>query len=86
MRKALPDEVSFAGQILHFLGEVEAVFGIWVLVLPGLIASDHDAEVVHQRGGVRLLFQHRTEIGGVLQLGWIQSEGARRCLCSRSSS
>lgn len=30
-----PDEVSFWGQILHFLGEVEAVFGIWVLVLAG---------------------------------------------------
>jgi hypothetical protein len=29
----LPDEVSFKGQIFHFLGEVEAVFGIWVLVL-----------------------------------------------------
>ncbi len=28
-----PDEVSFKGQMLHFLGEVEAVFGIWVLVL-----------------------------------------------------
>jgi hypothetical protein len=28
-----PDEVSFKGQILHFFGEVEAVFGIWVLVL-----------------------------------------------------
>src|SRR5262249_50652476 len=27
------DEVSFKGQILHFLGEVEAVFGIWVVVL-----------------------------------------------------
>lgn len=26
-------EVSFAGQILHFLGEVEAVFGVWALVL-----------------------------------------------------
>jgi hypothetical protein len=31
-------EVSFAGQILHFLGEVEAVFGIWVLVLAGALA------------------------------------------------
>ncbi len=30
-----PDEVSFKGQILHFLGEVEAVFGIWVLALVG---------------------------------------------------
>jgi|UniRef100_UPI004049412F hypothetical protein len=28
-----PDEVSFGGQILHFLGEIEAVFGIWALVL-----------------------------------------------------
>lgn len=28
-----PDEVSFKGQVLHFLGEVEAVFGIWVIVL-----------------------------------------------------
>ncbi|HEY1848024.1 MAG TPA: putative Na+/H+ antiporter [Opitutaceae bacterium] len=26
-------EVSFAGQVLHFLGEVEAVFGIWAVVL-----------------------------------------------------
>jgi len=28
-----PDEVSFKGQILHFLGEVEAVFGIWAIAL-----------------------------------------------------
>jgi hypothetical protein len=27
------DEVSFMGQILHFFGEVEAVFGLWVVVL-----------------------------------------------------
>jgi hypothetical protein len=30
-------EVSFGGQILHFFGEVEAVFGIWVLVLAAAI-------------------------------------------------
>lgn len=29
----MPEEVSFKGQILHFLGEVEAVFGIWAVVL-----------------------------------------------------
>ena len=29
----VPDEVSFWGQVLHFFGEVEAVFGIWALVL-----------------------------------------------------
>lgn len=33
-----PDEVSFKGQMLHFLGEVEAVFGIWVVVLAGAIS------------------------------------------------
>lgn len=33
----LPDEVSFWGQILHFLGEVEAIFGFWVVVLLGAI-------------------------------------------------
>jgi len=32
-----PDEVSFWGQILHFLGEVEAIFGFWVVVLLGVI-------------------------------------------------
>ncbi len=35
-----PDEVSFKGQMLHFFGEVEAVFGIWVVVL--LIALSLD--------------------------------------------
>ncbi len=33
----LPDEVSFGGQVLHFFGEIEAVFGIWVIVLAGAI-------------------------------------------------
>ena len=28
-----PDEVSFWGQVLHFFGEVEAVFGIWAVAL-----------------------------------------------------
>lgn len=32
-----PDEVSFWGQILHFLGEVEAIFGFWAVVLLGAI-------------------------------------------------
>ncbi|MBI2512803.1 MAG: putative Na+/H+ antiporter [Opitutae bacterium] len=34
----MPEEVSFWGQILHFLGEVEAIFGFWVVVLFGAIA------------------------------------------------
>ena len=32
-----PAEVSFAGQILHFFGEIEAVFGIWVVALAAAI-------------------------------------------------
>lgn len=32
------DEVSFGGQLLHFLGEVEAIFGLWVVVLCVAIA------------------------------------------------
>ncbi len=32
-----PDEVSFVGQVLHFFGEIEAVFGIWVIALAGAI-------------------------------------------------
>lgn len=31
------EEVSFKGQFFHFLGEVEAVFGIWALALVGAI-------------------------------------------------
>lgn len=34
----MPDEVSFKGQVLHFLGEIEAVFGLWVIALAGAIA------------------------------------------------
>ena len=33
------DEVSFGGQVLHFLGEVEAIFGLWVLVLAAALAA-----------------------------------------------
>lgn len=32
-----PDEVSFWGQMLHFFSEVEAVFGIWAVVLGAAI-------------------------------------------------
>jgi hypothetical protein len=36
-----PEEVSFKGQVLHFLGEVEAVFGIWAVVLIAAITYWH---------------------------------------------
>jgi hypothetical protein len=34
----VPDEVSFGGQVLHFFGEVEAIFGIWAVILGVAIA------------------------------------------------
>ncbi|HVU33421.1 MAG TPA: putative Na+/H+ antiporter [Opitutaceae bacterium] len=37
-----PAEVSFKGQMLHFLGEIEAVFGIWAVVLIGAITYFFD--------------------------------------------
>ncbi|BCU77693.1 putative Na+/H+ antiporter [Luteolibacter sp. LG18] len=38
--------VSFKGTMLHFLGEVEAIFGIWVLVLLGAMAAMHGPAAV----------------------------------------
>jgi hypothetical protein len=44
-------EVSFAGQMLHFLSEVEAVFGIWAVVLAVAIIVDKGAgTAVHYLG------------------------------------
>ena len=34
-----PDEVSFLGQMLHFFGEIEAIFGIWAVILAGALAA-----------------------------------------------
>jgi hypothetical protein len=34
-------EVSFLGTIFHFLGEVEAVFGLWVIALAGAAIAFH---------------------------------------------
>jgi hypothetical protein len=46
-----PDEVSFGGQVLHFFGEVEAVFGLWVLVLAGAIVGFKNLDTaVHYLG------------------------------------
>ncbi len=36
------DLVSFKATLLHFLGEVEAIFGIWVLALMGAIIAFYD--------------------------------------------
>lgn len=52
----VPDEVSFKGQMLHFLGEVEAVFGIWVLVLAGAITYYFGWSTVADYIGHRVIF------------------------------
>lgn len=47
----VPDEVSFWGQTLHFLGEIEAVFGIWALVLFVAIGWDKGVDTaIHYIG------------------------------------
>lgn len=40
------DLVSFKATMLHFLGEVEAIFGIWVLVLIGTMMAFYDLTTV----------------------------------------
>ena len=41
-RAGQTNEVSFKGQMLHFMGEVEAVFGIWAVVLIAAITVFKD--------------------------------------------
>ena len=46
---AMPEErrmVSFKGTILHFFGEVEAVFGIWVVALIAVMVAFYDKAAV----------------------------------------
>ena len=38
-KDGMPDEVSFKGEMLHFFGEIEAIFGIWVLVLAAAVTA-----------------------------------------------
>lgn len=49
-------EVSFAGQILHFFGEIEAVFGIWALVLLGALGWAKGWEAVVGYAGHKVNF------------------------------
>lgn len=39
-----PDPVSFKGQVLHFFGEVEAIFGLWVVALLLAIIAFHGVD------------------------------------------
>ena len=40
------DKVSFKATMLHFLGEVEAIFGVWVIVLMAAMAAFYDFDTV----------------------------------------
>lgn len=40
------DMVSFKATLFHFVGEIEAIFGIWVLALMGSIAAFYDMSTV----------------------------------------
>jgi len=51
-----PDEVSFWGQTLHFLGEVEAVFGIWAIVLFSVISFNKGIDTAIYYIGVKVNF------------------------------
>jgi hypothetical protein len=49
--QARPGSMSMPGELFHFLGEVEVVFGLWALVLMGAIVAFFDwGTVVHYIG------------------------------------
>ncbi len=41
--------MSFAAQLLHFLGEIEAIFGIWAVVLGIALVAFKGAETAIQK-------------------------------------
>ncbi|MCY4380398.1 MAG: putative Na+/H+ antiporter [Proteobacteria bacterium] len=48
INKSSKDEVHFFAEILHFVGEVEVIFGLWAVVLAGAMAIYFTpSEVVH---------------------------------------
>lgn len=51
-----PDEVSFRGQVLHFFGEVEAVFGLWAVVLMIAITMHQGWDTAVDYIGHRVVF------------------------------
>ena len=64
----LPQEVSFKGQILHFFGEVEAVFGIWAVVLMGALAWTKGSKVAIDYVGQTVNFTEATFVVVIMAL------------------
>lgn len=79
----VPDEVCFGAQILHFLGEVEAVFGIWALALMGAIAWFFDWHVAVDYVGHHVNFTEAMfvvvimAIAGTRPVLWIAEKALR---------
>lgn len=78
----IPNEVSFAGQILHFLGEVEAVFGIWAVVLMGAITWFKGWGTVLDYVGHQVVFTEAIFVVTIMALASTRPilEMAERCL------
>ncbi len=55
-RGGRPEEVSFKGQVYHFFGEVEAIFGLWALALVAAITWFHGWGTVLDYVGHRVNF------------------------------
>lgn len=51
-----PNDVSFKAQMLHYLGEVEAIFGIWVIALIAAIWASYDLNTVIDYVGHKVNF------------------------------
>lgn len=82
-----PDEVSFKGQILHFLGEVEVVFGIWAVVLIALITSQKGWHVAVDYVGHQVNFTEAMFVVVIMALASTRPvlRFAERCLRSIAS-
>jgi hypothetical protein len=84
----MPDEVSFKGQILHFFGEVEAVFGIWVVVLAGAIAYNFGWGAVLDYVGLKVDFKEPMFVVAIMALAGTRPvlRFAEACLRSIASA
>jgi hypothetical protein len=82
-----PDEVSFKGQILHFLGEVEAVFGIWAVALLFVVASSKGWSTMVDYIGHKVSFTEPMFVVVIMALASTRPvlQFAERCLSAVAS-
>jgi len=78
----LPEEVSFPGQMLHFLGEVEAVFGIWALALIAAITYFYDWHAVVEYIGHKVDFKEPMFVVVIMAMAGTRPvlQAAEKCL------